>query len=161
MSCHDIGRGMNEVVRHVISLYDSDRIGLKETKTIIATCAAAVHWCDGNGPEAFDYIEGCRCGKCLRMVPEGEKLYGLGQLYRVLNYDQFMTKHQTIYGLRVCSECFDSIMEAEEKISDSGAELRRKTEDSMSHNPGRLLSTGSHAATNNGCTWVRDVDWAG
>ena len=153
MSCHDIGRGMNDVVRHVISLYDSDRIGLEETKTIIATCAGAVNWCDGNEAEALDYIEGCRCGKCLRMVPKDDKLYDLDQLYNVLNYEQFMAKHQTIFGLRVCSECFDSIIDAEDKIPASGAELRKSIEERRSNTPEYFLSTGSHAATNNGCRW--------
>ena len=51
MSCHDIGRGLNEVVRMTISLYNSKRIGLKEAKSVIATCAEAVNWCDGNSYE--------------------------------------------------------------------------------------------------------------
>ena len=75
MSCHDIGRGMNSVVRVVIGLYDNEEISSDAAIRIIRACARGVNWCDGNSYEAVDYIRRCRCGKCLRMIPKGEKLY--------------------------------------------------------------------------------------
>ena len=59
MSCHDIGRGMNEVVKTTIELYDAKAIDINATKKIIASCAAAVNWCDGNEYEATAYIRRC------------------------------------------------------------------------------------------------------
>ncbi len=48
MSCHSIGKGINAIVRRTITLYDRGEIAFEPTKKIIATCANAVNWCDGN-----------------------------------------------------------------------------------------------------------------
>lgn len=68
-SCHDIGRGMNEVVKTTIELHDAKDIDINAAKKIIASCAIAINWCDGNEYEATAYIRRYRCGKCLKMIP--------------------------------------------------------------------------------------------
>lgn len=77
MSCHDIGRGMNEVVKMTIELYDAKAININAAKKIIVSCAVAGNWCDGNESEATAYIRRYRCGKCLKMIPRNEKLYSV------------------------------------------------------------------------------------
>lgn len=77
MSCHDIGRGMNEVVKTTIELYDAKDIDINAAKKNIASCAVAVSQCAGNEYEATAYIRRCRCGKCLKMIPRDKKLYSV------------------------------------------------------------------------------------
>lgn len=48
MSCHSIGRGMNSVVKVVISLVDERKIEIEPAKEIIEACKKGVNWCDGN-----------------------------------------------------------------------------------------------------------------
>lgn len=67
-SCHDIGCGMNEVVKTTIELHDAKDIDINAAKKIIASCAIAINWCDGNEYEATAYIRRYRCGKCLKMI---------------------------------------------------------------------------------------------
>jgi hypothetical protein len=68
---------MNAVVRRTITLFDRKEIALEPAKKIIASCAKAVYWCDGNEYEAVDFISHCRCGECLKLIPKGEKLYSI------------------------------------------------------------------------------------
>lgn len=159
MSCHDIGRGMNEIVRLVVTQYDEGRININEAKPILATCAKAVYWCDGNEYEAVDYISGCRCGKCLNMVPKGEFIYPLYDLEQKYKPRDLMQKYRVIGGCGVCAECFDAIVESEEMIQETGPDLRKSIEDLNSYDRETFLSTGEHNDNNNGCRWVRDADW--
>ena len=110
MSCHDIGRGMNEVVKTTIELYDAKAIDINATKKIIASCAAAVNWCDGNEYEATAYIRRCRCGKCLRMVPKGEKLYSVWNVSNNVPDCYNIDKKADIATDGLCSECFDEVI---------------------------------------------------
>ena len=77
MSCHDIGRGMNTVVRTTITLFDEGKITLESARAIIVSCRKGVHWCDGNEGEAISYISECICGKCMKKAEKGEKLFHL------------------------------------------------------------------------------------
>ena len=77
MSCHDIGRGMNSVVRTTITLFDEGKICLESARAIIVSCRKGVHWCDGNEGEAISYISECICGKCMKKAEKGEKHYSI------------------------------------------------------------------------------------
>ena len=112
MSCHDIGRGMNAVVRRTIRLFNENRIGFNETKIIIASCAKAVNWCDGNASEAVDYISGCTCGKCLKKLKEGEMIYSLYDLPRDIDSYRLAEKNMTIDGCGLCLDCFNEIIDS-------------------------------------------------
>ena len=48
MSCHNIGRGMNYVVKNVIKMYDTGELTLEAARKIIAAARRGVNWCDGN-----------------------------------------------------------------------------------------------------------------
>ena len=159
MSCHHIGRGMNSIVRRTITLYDHNEIALEPAKKIIATCENAVNWCDGNGYEAVDYILRCRCGKCLKLVPEGEKLYSI--------YDfplEFQHKHPQMdeelelasYGL--CEECFDRYM-PEYCEGEWDTEILKKTIEDDEYNSQEFLSEGKHCLYNNKHSWGESTRW--
>lgn len=158
MSCHDIGRGLNEVVRMTISLYNSKRIGLKEAKSIIATCAEAVNWCDGNSYEAVDYISGCTCGKCLKRISKGEKIYLLSDLPWDVNISRITMKSRIIQGCGLCFECFMDMIEENEELTHHKAviDLLKSISDNTYEGD---ISTGIYEDNNNGCRWVREVDW--
>lgn len=60
MSCHDIGRGMNSVVKVVLGLYDQEKFDRDTARLLFAACRKGVHWCDGNEDEAIASLRGCR-----------------------------------------------------------------------------------------------------
>ena len=52
MSCHNIGHGLNEVVRKVLEEFDAGLIPYESAFRILQQCAKSVYWCDGNEYEA-------------------------------------------------------------------------------------------------------------
>ena len=121
MSCHDIGRGMNEVVRLTISMFDKEEISKEAAIKIIATCRIAVNWCDGNSTEACDYIRNCRCGKCLKLIPKGEKLISLWDIPDrqipgkigsglVFSRNRINEDDLRVATDKLCEECFDRLV---------------------------------------------------
>ena len=107
MSCHDIGRGMNSVVRTTVTLMDEGKISKEAAKTIICCCKQSVNWCDGNEGEAIDYISGCMCGRCLKLVPEGEKLYSVYDVAR--DFPDYYHLDDNLATDGLCEECFDIV----------------------------------------------------
>ncbi len=122
MSCHDIGRGMNSVVRTTISLLDEGRISMDAARAIIVSCKRGVHWCDGNEGEAISYIRGCVCGRCMKKLVKGERLYSI---YSVSNDvpDRFDWEKDFVTD-KLCRECFDITLN--EKCGDSNAGQRER-----------------------------------
>ena len=127
MSCHDIGRGMNSVVKVVIELFDSGKMELEATREIIAACRKGVNWCDGNEYEAIACIRRCRCGKCLRKVPKDEYLFSVWDVsrevpnrYRILDGGEIK-----IASDGLCESCFDEVMNAHCQDVDAGQRERK------------------------------------
>ena len=77
MSCHNIGHGLNEVVRKVLVEYDAGLIPYESVFRILQQCAKSVHWCDGNEYEATACMYD-RCGRCLR---KGLPMFEIGIFY--------------------------------------------------------------------------------
>ena len=77
MSCHNIGHGLNEVVRKVLVEYDAGLIPYESVFRILQQCVKSVYWCDGNEYEATACMYD-RCGRCLR---KGLPMFRLGILY--------------------------------------------------------------------------------
>lgn len=150
MSCHDIGRGMNSVVKTTISLMDQEKISKDAAKTIINSCARGVNWCDGNTYEATDYIRKCICGNCMRLVPAGEKLYSVwtvsNDVHNMYNLDDNLASD----GL--CEDCFDLVLNEHCGDSEAGARERKYIEENYS--PKDYTSTGEYTDNNNGCRWL-------
>lgn len=76
MSCHDIGRGMNNVVSYVMDLYRADRLDKRTAKEIISVARTSVYFCDGNEGEAVRCMERT-CGCCLRAAAEDEDMLNI------------------------------------------------------------------------------------
>lgn len=158
MSCHDIGRGMNEVVRMTISLFDKGEISRESAVKIIATCGAAVNWCDGNEGEAIEYINRCRCGKCLRLVHGGEKLYSVLDLpYNFKENRRIDPDRLRIVSYGLCEECFDPVLRPFCDGMYSVDDLKKYIEERYDIKD--FTSEGEPPAYNNGCKWVRGTDW--
>lgn len=65
MSCHNIGRGMNSVVKVVLDLYESEQLPREAATRLLLACRKGVYWCDGNEGETLeDIIERGYCGLC-------------------------------------------------------------------------------------------------
>lgn len=77
MSCHNIGHGLNEVVRKVLVEYDAGLTSYESTFRILQQCVESVGWCDGNKYEATACMYD-RCGRCLR---KGLPTFELRELY--------------------------------------------------------------------------------
>ena len=151
MSCHDIGRGMNSVVRTTISLLDEGRISMDAARSIILSCKHGVHWCDGNEGEAVSYIRGCICGRCMKKLAKGEKLYNI---YSVSNDvpDRFDWAKDFVTD-KLCRECFDIILN--EKCGDSNAGQRERAYIEENEDEEDYTSTGEYENHNNGFRWRR------
>lgn len=160
MSCHDIGRGLNEVVRMTIAQFDKGEVTRNAAIKIIATCAVAVNWCDGNKYEALQYIINCRCGKCLKLVPKGKPLYDLYALNHEFvkdNIDWMSAAH--LAGYAVCDTCFDEVMQKLGFDSHKSSEAKRAIKKLYKKDPSNWRSEGIPPEDNNGYRWVRDIDW--
>ena len=123
MSCHDIGRGMNSVVKTTITLMDQGKISKEAAKTIIISCANGVNWCDGNTYEAVDYIRRCLCGRCMKLVPAGEKLYSVYDVSGDVPDQHRLDDNLAADGL--CADCFDAVLSEHCKDEKAGERERQ------------------------------------
>lgn len=144
MSCHDIGHGLNTVSNVVIELLDNNEISVDAARRIIAQCRKAVNWCDGNEGEAIEDIYKCRCGKCLKLVKKGEKLYNLWEFPYPENRDVdrkiVENKENPLATFCLCEECFDE--EINKLFEDSNASEKWKKYYEEKCNPEDYLSNG-------------------
>ena len=150
MSCHHIGRGMNCVVRTVVSLMDKNKISKDAAKTIIHCCADSVNWCDGNFGEAIDYIRRCMCGRCMKRVPAGEKLYFVYQVSDDVPNRYHLIDHLASDGL--CEDCCEIVLAEHCKDAAAGERERKYIEEN--YDSEEYISTGEYENHNNGCRWV-------
>ena len=149
MSCHEIGRGMNSVVRTVMTLKDDGKITVDVAKIIIKSCLYGVNWCDGNSYEARDYIARCTCGRCLKLVPKGEGLYSVTDTS--LPEDEMWSLLDDFVNSRLCEKCFDEIIGAYYKDEKAGEREREYIKSYC--NEEYYKSTGEYSDTNNGYRW--------
>ena len=75
MSCHEIGPAMGMVAGEVLREYDAGNINYDTAFRLLKATQKGVHYCDGNEGEWEEDFFKCRCGKCLKVVPEEELLY--------------------------------------------------------------------------------------
>lgn len=149
MSCHDIGRGMNSVVKTTITLMDSGKLSKDVAKEIIISCAKGVGWCDGNESEAIDYIRKCMCGRCMKLIPKGEKLYSLYHVSFHIPYLYHL--NEPLASPRLCEECFDIVLN--ELNQDENAGKRERAYIESKYKTDDYTSTGEYNPYNNGCLW--------
>lgn len=122
MSCHDIGRGMNNVVSYVMDLYRAERLDKRTAKKIITVTRKSVYFCDGNEDEAVRCMQKI-CGCCLRAASEDEDMldiYLQGRCYDLKNdqIDKMITDPKNFQDIEfqscsywVCPSCFDRIFD--------------------------------------------------
>ena len=103
MSCHNIGHGLNEVVRKVLVEYDAGLIPYESVFRILQQCVKSVYWCDGNEYEATACMYD-RCGRCLR---KGRPMFRLGILYNDREVLELVKKEVIDYHL--CQDCIDKL----------------------------------------------------
>lgn len=126
MSCHDIGRGMNSVVRTTITLMDEGKVSKSAARVIVNSCAKGVNWCDGNQDEATEYIRRCLCGRCMKKVPKGEKLYSVWDVSMDVPNRYDVDKDLASDGL--CEECFDLVLNSHCQDDEAGPRERAQIE---------------------------------
>lgn len=103
MSCHNIGHGLNEVVRKVLVEYDAGLIPYESAFRILQQCVKSVNWCDGNDYEATACMYD-RCGRCLR---KGLPMFELGSYYVMRKVWDKVSKGVVSYHL--CQDCIDEM----------------------------------------------------
>ena len=128
MSCHDIGRGMNSVVKVAIDMYDDGELSLEAARKIIAAARKGVHWCDGNEYEAVDCIRECRCGRCLKKMAPGDFLYSVWRLSDAIpqKYSVLEMSSEPLAFDTMCEECFDLVLGRHTRNPASGPEERKR-----------------------------------
>ena len=153
MSCHDVGRALNNVVKEVMRLHDAGEIDTKSAKSLVTRCAGSVGWCDGNSDEATGYIRGCVCGRCFKKIPAGEELFSIWKVSREApdRYHIFDEERNELATDGLCAECFEIVMN--NHCRDDGAGDREKAY-IREHYAGEYFSTGEYADNNNGCRWL-------
>ena len=60
MSCHEIGRGVDVIMRQVLDMYDEGKISKEAALEMVKKFPKAVHWCDGNEDEGL-YLSARDC----------------------------------------------------------------------------------------------------
>ncbi len=151
MSCHNVGRALNNVVREVMNLYDAGDISKDAAKRLALRCCRSVAWCDGSEGEAIDYISACVCGRCFKLIPKGEPIYSTWQVSSAVP-NQYEIKDENGDELPtdgLCEECFDIVLDhhcGEKGAGKRERDIQKKFED--------CVSTGEYKDDNNGCRWV-------
>ena len=144
MSCHDIGRGLNEVTKKVTDLYDKGEINVVAAKEIIKSCGRAVNWCDGNVSEAIDYIRHNRGAECFQKIPRGKPLYSLWNLNYAFQRPGYCGEYRDIQeeadtpGDIICENCINGVIERVDlngKDIDEIIEKAKTSEVSIGDNP--------------------------
>lgn len=142
MSCHDIGRGMNSVVKVIIDNYQEKKFDAETARELIAACRKGVYWCDGNQDEAIKSIRRCICGKCMQTIRKGEYLFSIWNV----SYD-VPDRYGIIDGGEVelasdglCEKCFDEVINAHCENPEAGARERKYIIEHLGR--GDYLSTG-------------------
>ncbi|WP_304425972.1 hypothetical protein [uncultured Adlercreutzia sp.] len=121
MSCHNIGEGLNTVVKVIIDLYDKKEIGYPAAKQLIYTCRKAVNWCDGNEYEAVACIYETRCGNCLKPVEEVGELECYWFDDRAKGPDGWNLQRkigQLVAHGYLCKQCMDEIIAEAQSLAD-------------------------------------------
>lgn len=103
MSCHNIGHGLNEVVRKVLVEYDAGLIPYESAFRILQQCVKSVNWCDGNDYEATACMYD-RCGRCLR---KGLPMFEVGSFYS--NRELFDLARKEVVDYHLCQDCIDKL----------------------------------------------------
>lgn len=103
MSCHDIGRGLNEVTRVVLKEYDEGRIPYEPTFRILKQCKKSVHWCDGNEGEAVV----CMYDRCSRCFKKEIPLFEMRWIYN--NRELIDLMDEKALGWHLCQGCIDKL----------------------------------------------------
>ena len=117
MSCHDIGRGMNDVSKTVLDLYEENQISKESALRLIYACRKGVHWCDGNEGEAIDeVVERGYCGLCFKKTTELTDVYE-NDLHYPDSYKVFDDYDDIAAHYYLCPKCKSRvIMEYKQKI---------------------------------------------
>ena len=67
MSCHNIGRGMNDVAKEILQCFDAGKMDRETAKQLVTACRESVGCCDGNPDEAvMVFQEQGRCSRCFK-----------------------------------------------------------------------------------------------
>ena len=129
MSCHDIGHGLNTVTALVMLLRDQGELSDTTAAKLLKKAKAAVHWCDGNEYEAVESIYGCYCGRCLRKMEPGQKLYDCLDIWDARWREKYPFSGPEIPGGdAVCSDCLDALLLEVSGDPESGPRERKRME---------------------------------
>ncbi len=126
MSCHNIGHGMNSVVKVILKMYDNGELDLPKAKKLIRACRVGVNWCDGNEGEAIECMRETRCNKCLRPFENDEKVVDM--LYTDIwneawgehdHRKQVFEDKYDLVGFNLCRSCSDETLASMKESPDA------------------------------------------
>lgn len=135
MSCHNIGRGLNHVVKKIIELYDENKISKEVAINLIVRARDAVVVCDGNEYEAVDCIFDRRCGGCLEEV----KTVDIFEVSNELDIDSLFFElwrkiSDNFTHWCLCKECFYNIIDKQIENKELSEKIKLEFEHIISNN---------------------------
>ena len=110
MSCHDIGRAMNDIIMTIIDMYEDNLIEKDPAIKLIYTCRKGVNWCDGNEYEAIeDIVKSGYCGLCFEKTGDLTSVFendlGYPECYKV--YESYDDAAAHYY---LCPKCKEKVL---------------------------------------------------
>ncbi len=141
MSNHAVGHAMSEVIYEIVKLHNKQKIDCNTAHDLIETCLYVVSSEDGNGYEAMEEIWDNTCLECLRMIPEGEYIYSISDIYdkytsegdsvenknapNFISHEDLQKICKGHYSFNICKDCFTRLIKAQIPDADTDAMIQR------------------------------------
>jgi hypothetical protein len=138
MSNHDAGYLLSLASTKIMEQYEKEKLDKDTAIEILQFNRKLVYYVDGNESEALDYLRRTHCGRCLRRMQPGEKLYLFSFWYMLKDLVELLESNATNTGKkysdelasdRLCTECFDKIINDGTGILDAGQRERAHQEE--------------------------------
>jgi hypothetical protein len=123
MSCHEIGRGVDVIMRQVLDMYDEGKISKEAALEMVKKFPKAVHWCDGNEDEAQRTLTLTHCAACLHKYEEDDEIMCVDVLdsrsydiniseFRIIDAWYESMEKNDFNGRSLCRSCFNKFFDS-------------------------------------------------
>lgn len=106
-----IGSAMNSINDRIIELYEAGELPIVTAKELM--CAIRSGLDNTDGAESVKSFINCRCGYCLNMVPENNKMYSLDKAHISERKRKKILKKYLLVHSNLCEQCYSAILTSE------------------------------------------------
>lgn len=106
-----IGSAMNSINDRIIELYEDGELPIITAKELIRAIRSGLD--NTNSADSVKSFINCRCGYCLNLVPENNKMYSLDKA-RISDRKRkkIMKKYLLVHN-NLCRRCYSAILASE------------------------------------------------